>query len=109
MEVQKITPSERLSQALAHTAKCRIVQIAVICNETNDALVGAFDLELSQTKKLHVIIVQPLRIALVQWRAIDLEVAFDEAITVFTSQQAPNPVALVSRNAPSTAGCRLLL
>ena len=75
--------------------------------KSNDALAGAVRYAecAYQAKKLHVIIVQPLRIALVEWRTIDLEVAFDEDVSPsFTSQQVPESTSPLLEECPEYGG-----
>ena len=75
VQVEQEHAGEGLDQALAHAAKGRVVQVAVIGDEAEHASTGAVDRPLREAEKLHVVVVQPLGVAFVQRLAIDRKVA----------------------------------
>src|SRR2546427_2448044 len=77
-----------LHQALSHAAKCQVVEIAMISNKADNAFVRFLDTPLSKTNELHIVILQPLRVAFGKRLPID---------QVVVSDKCSNPSASICR------------
>jgi len=74
VQIEYVNVIERLHQALTHASEGRIVEITVIGYEREHAISGLLDSPLREPDELHVVIVEPFRIALAKRFSIDLEV-----------------------------------
>ena len=90
VEIKNIYVVEGAHEALAHSGKGGVFQVAVIGDHAYDTLPSLLNLPLGKTKKLYVIVLQPFRIFLAEGLAIHLLVILN---------QPPYPVTLVARMA----------
>ena len=77
VEVEQPDLVECRHQRLTHAAERRVVEVAVVGDEAEHTLAGSLDAPLREADELHVVVVEPLWIALAQRLAIDREVATD--------------------------------
>src|SRR6266487_484842 len=74
VQINYINIIETLHQALAHPAKGRVIQVAVISNKSEDTIACLFDAPLSKADKFHIVIIKPFRIAFSQRLTINLKI-----------------------------------
>jgi hypothetical protein len=77
VQVHDIQPLEGAQQARPHPAKGRVVQIGVVGDERHDALPRALNPPLGEANELHIVVLQPLGVLLLQRLPVHLLVGFD--------------------------------
>jgi len=78
VQVEEVNVAESGHQLLAHPAKGGVVQIPVIGDEGQHAFAGLGDAPLPEADELHIIVLQPLGIALAERLAVHEVVIADE-------------------------------
>ncbi len=74
MQIQHVDVIEGLHETLAHSSKGRVIEIAVIGNEGEDAVASACNPPLGKADELHVVVVEPFGVALAKRLAVHLKV-----------------------------------
>ena len=78
MQINEVNFIESLHEALAHAAEGGVVEVAVIGDEGEDALAGLVDAPLRPADEFHVVVLQPLGVALAERLAVAHVVIADE-------------------------------
>src|SRR5487761_1339365 len=70
VQVVYVNLAEALHEALAHATEGRIIEIAVIGDETKDAVTGSINPPLREANEFDVIILEPLGVFLTEGRTV---------------------------------------
>ncbi len=99
VEIQHVNIVEGIHEALAHPAERRVVEVTVVADKRKDTVARAFDAPLREPDELHVIVVQPFRIALAQRFAVHFKITGRSSIgrTVRPAEEIGNPPAVIDR------------
>src|ERR1019366_4920424 len=98
MQVEQVNVIKRLHEALTHTAESWAVEIAVAGDEREYALAGLLDAPLRPAEKLHVIVLQPLRIPFTERLPVAEVVIADEFGDPFASVRAMAGVRRIAQH-----------
>src|SRR2546426_3440831 len=62
MQVQYAYQTEGCQEMLAHTSKSWVVEVAMICDVSEEAQPGHLDTNLAKSNELHIIVLEPFRL-----------------------------------------------
>ena len=96
MQIQQVNLVKRVQQTVPHSPEGEIIKVAVVSDATEHAITCPFNMPLREADKFDVVVVEHLRVSLVERLPIDLEVVRSRGIAAIgAAQQIVNPIAFV--------------
>ena len=96
VQIEQVNFVKRVQQTFPHPLEGEVIKVAVVGNATEHAITCPFNMPLRESEKFDVVVVEHLRVSLIERLPIDLEVVrCCNVATVGAAQQVMNPIAFV--------------